>query len=204
MGANWDAVDSNTAATEIVARARRRAAWDEADGDTAMTVRGVGATIVLLGLLSGSLALYWLELGSLSNAVPSLLSVFVVMFASVVVTRPEPFRLGTASTALVTVSAVVSVALSTIAPPENDVLGYESRHVVVSTVLLTMVILRGRIAWAWFGRVGVTAVITLSTVLIHAPFAPRLVVFLGNTAIMLAATILVIWLTRSRRLSAQD
>lgn len=167
-----------------------------------MTVRGIGSTIVLLCLLAGALALYWLELPSLENPVPSLLSLFVVMLAAVVVTRPEPFRLTTASTAIVTVSAVAAAALCTIAPPAENILAYEIRHVTISTVLLTMVILRGRIVWAWFGRVGVMAAIILSTVVAQEPLVTRLASFLVNTAILLAATILVIWLTRRRRLSS--
>lgn len=184
------------------AGATGRRLWDEPDADAAMTVRGIGSTIVLLCLLAGALALYWLELPSLENPVPSLLSLFVVMLAAVVVTRPEPFRLTTASTAIVTVSAVAAAALCTIAPPAENILAYEIRHVTISTVLLTMVILRGRIVWAWFGRVGVMAAIILSTVVAEEPLVTRLASFLVNTAILLAATILVIWVTRSRRLSS--
>ena len=178
-----------------------RRLWDEPDADAAMTVRGVGSSIVLLILLAGALALYWLELPSLENPVPSLLSLFVVMLAAVVATRPEPFRLTTASTAIVTAGAVAAAALCTIAPPAENILAYETRHVAISTVLLTMVILRGRIIWAWCGRVGVTAAVILSTVLAQEPLATRLASFAVNTAILLAATVLVIWLTRSRRLS---
>ena len=197
MGAIEDSTGSIPAAS-----ATGRRLWDEPDADAAMTVRGIGSTIVLLCLLAGALALYWLELPSLENPVPSLLSLFVVMLAAVVVTRPEPFRLTTASTAIVTVSAVAAAALCTIAPPAENILAYEIRHVTISTVLLTMVILRGRIVWAWFGRVGVMAAIILSTVVAQEPLVTRLASFLVNTAILLAATILVIWLTRRRRLSS--
>jgi hypothetical protein len=197
MGAIEDSTGSIPAAG-----ATGRRLWDEPDADAAMTVRGIGSTIVLLCLLAGALALYWLELPSLENPVPSLLSLFVVMLAAVVVTRPEPFRLTTASTAIVTVSAVAAAALCTIAPPAENILAYEIRHVTISTVLLTMVILRGRIVWAWFGRVGVMAAIILSTVVAQEPLVTRLASFLVNTAILLAATILVIWLKRRRRLSS--
>lgn len=205
MGAKRDIVGSTPVARETLAQrvaASRRSLWDEAEADQAMTARGVGSTVILLCLLVGALTLYWLELPLLANPVPSLLSVFVVMLASVVVTRPEPFRLTTASAALVTIAAVTSAGLCTIVPPAQDVLAYELRHVAVSTVLLTMVILRGRIVWGWFGRVGVMAVMILSAVVYQKHLATRLTAFLGNTAILLAATVLVIWLTRSRRLSA--
>jgi hypothetical protein len=201
MGARRSAVAANPAAKATVSVLGRWPVWDEAEADNAMTLRGVGSTAVLLALLAGTLVLYWVELPSLTNPVPSLLAVFVVMVASVVVTRPEPFRLRTISTALVCSAAVAAVALSTIAPPELDVIGYESRHVAISTVLLVMVVLRGRIILAWFGRVSVMAVIILSSVVSQDALSTRLVAFLGNTAILLAATVLVIWLTRSRRLT---
>jgi hypothetical protein len=200
MGAIKDSAGSTPAAGETAGVTGRRL-WDEPDADAAMTVRGVGSTVVLLSMLAGALALYWLELPSLENPVPSLLSLFIVMLAAVVVTRPEPFRLTTASTAIVTVAAVAAVALGTIAPPAENVLAYETRHVAISTVLLTTVILRGRIVWAWFGRVGVMAAVIFSTVVAREPLVTRLASFVVSTAILLAATVLVIWLTRSRRLS---
>lgn len=174
------------------------------------TVRGAGAwfeltasggRVIAAALVTGWLVVLFFELPLVANPLGSVSATALNVAAVLVLVRAPRLPLGRVATAVVVFAAVGSSVLTMLQPGVRDLAGYDSRHVWQSMLLVSLLVFRGRIAWAWLTALAVVGLQPAAQFGAGARFATEFSAWwaaaLPSAGILLLSTVFVLSLRRT-------